>query len=204
MEDFFFSPFFFFYFFVLTNVLFDSFDCLAGDGFEPKIVTEMPKALFKRPKLKNYSAKVNTSVDEGEEFEPKMVIEMPKALFKKPKLKKYSVPVNTNADQVLESGRWLRNRFANAKELQPTYGASKWKIFSTQEDDDKFQQKVPLKNQSSTTKSASKWSCYITEETDDLLLAKGRGMEIHAVPFEISELNDQKVEDDIHPDFICP
>lgn len=25
------------------------------DGFEPMIVTEMPKALFKKPKLKNYS-----------------------------------------------------------------------------------------------------------------------------------------------------
>lgn len=44
------------------------FDCLAGEGFEPQIVTEIPKALFKRPKFKNYSAKVNTTIDEGEQI----------------------------------------------------------------------------------------------------------------------------------------
>lgn len=41
---------------------------MAGEGFEPQIVTEIPKALFKRPKFKNYSAKVNTSIDEGEQI----------------------------------------------------------------------------------------------------------------------------------------
>lgn len=105
---------------------------------------------------------------------------------------------------VLESGRWLRNRLAEPKEVQPINATSKWKSFSTKENDDKFEQKVPWRNHSTTTKSASKWSCYITEETDDLLPANGRVKEMHAVPFEINELNDQKVEDDIHPDFLCP
>lgn len=63
---------------------------------------------------------------------------------------------------------------------------------------------MPWRNQSTNTKPTSKWSCYITEETDDFQPASGRGMEMQAVPFDINELNDQKVEDDIHPDFLCP
>nr|GEY99231.1 MRN complex-interacting protein [Tanacetum cinerariifolium] len=78
------------------------------DLCEPNVVTELPKALFKKPKLRdNYSAagldcedgaklrrpvfgkrNVKKKFDNpGDLCEPNVVTELPKALFKKPKLR---------------------------------------------------------------------------------------------------------------------
>ncbi|KAI5654631.1 hypothetical protein M9H77_31818 [Catharanthus roseus] len=122
----------------------------------------------------------------GDEIGLKIVTEMPKAVFKKPKLNKYSSSSNSNTD-------------GNGD--LPAFSKSSTKVklkTTTQGQDDKFEKKMPLRNQSATS---SKWNCYITEDTHPSIAIGGGGdLKLQDDPFEHD--NDQRVEEHIHPDFL--
>ncbi|CAK9174164.1 unnamed protein product [Ilex paraguariensis] len=92
---------------------------------------------------------------------------------------------------------------------QPTtcMGSSKWKTYITKDDDDNFADKVPCKCQPITVERASKWTGYVEEDGDDDLQAKsGRDKADYMGQWNHNAFDtiekDQKVEEDIHPDFL--
>ncbi|KAF6146360.1 hypothetical protein GIB67_020454 [Kingdonia uniflora] len=117
---------------------------------------------------------------EGSVLEPKIVTELSKELFKKPKLtNSYSVGLN---------------KFGESKSFRPTFSNRKTnKAIISQEN------KESVKSQPTAMAQQSKWSHYLIQEDDsDLFLGPG---DSPPGAFE-TRAYDQRVEDDIHPDFI--
>ncbi|KAJ7973990.1 UPF0544 protein C5orf45-like [Quillaja saponaria] len=137
----------------------------------------------------------------GDEFEPKVVTELPRNMFKKPKLDKYSSGFDTGESDKLYKPVFSRRKtntdiisqVKNPMKDQPTRtrGASNCSNYSTQDD------QVP---------AVSRWSEYIVQDDDNLKLRSNGsfGDHIGQLSNEVLEAitDDQKVEDDIHPDFV--
>ncbi|KAL2455983.1 MRN complex-interacting protein [Forsythia ovata] len=185
-----------------------------GDGFEPMIVTEMPKALFKKPKLSNHYA-AGSDFEDGEKL-------LKPVFAKRNDMKRQS---NYSRDVELVELQETTNR--GTIKFQPLDRASKWSRFKVdiQEDscnlaskgsvlnsskyitpdDENFAFRAPPLNSYTTAKGpVSKWSNYMTEnDDDDLLIREGKASpDQSSEKWKNDESNYQRVEEDIHPDFL--
>ncbi|KAL8514267.1 hypothetical protein ACS0TY_013401 [Phlomoides rotata] len=166
------------------------------DGLEAMVVTEMPKALFTKPKVKDYSSNRNDAV----------------------KLLKPQFPNRSNAKNV-NSQEWTEveqtSHEMNSKRNAYTIRAN------THSSSHKEPVSLPLSGHASKSKGingvgeertvrlhhtkgpVSKWSSFITDEDedDDDLASRGTRGSPSNNPLELL-MNDQRVEDDIHPDFL--
>ncbi|KAL0015758.1 hypothetical protein SO802_002827 [Lithocarpus litseifolius] len=143
-------------------------------------------------------------VEEERDFEPKIVTELPEDLFKKQKL-------NANADLL------YKPVFSTAKNnvISPNKDTRRYQPFAkgSSEGNDRMKQddegqEPRRKPQLPTAKAkrVSKWNDYIAQDdNDNLQLGSGRSFEhqlhYHTLEFETIN-NDQRVEDDVHPDFL--
>lgn len=90
-----------------------------------------------------------------------------------------------------------------SRKYQPTStsGTSKWSDYVIQ-DDNEARRAQPT----AVITKASKWNDYITQEDDNLNLGSGRNFANHMGQQSCNDwetiLDDQKVEDDVHPDFM--
>ncbi|KAK9270808.1 hypothetical protein L1049_026393 [Liquidambar formosana] len=149
-----------------------------GGDYEPEIVTELPKEVFKKPKLKNYSTGSSTKDGGDGLFRP--------VFSKRDTTKHVVVPQDKEP-----------------RKCQPTMtkGPSQWRDYITQDN------KEPKQCQPTLAMGASKWNDYITQGDDnELELGRGRDFEDQMGRWSHGEvetlLNEQRVEEDIHPDFM--
>ncbi|KAM7514648.1 hypothetical protein LguiA_004231 [Lonicera macranthoides] len=141
------------------------------DEFGKKFVTELPKALFRKPKLRNYSVRSDT--DDGEKlFKP---------VFSKRNADKQTRPLDMEKSKC--GGTMAKV-------------ASKWRDCTKKGDGEIIADKEPISYQPHAVVGASKWSEYINEENDfaDDVMGEWNNVEFEGTMNE-------KVEDDIHPDF---
>ncbi|KAK6160788.1 hypothetical protein DH2020_004169 [Rehmannia glutinosa] len=207
------------------------------NGLEAIVVTEMPKALFKKPKVKDYSSIENSA---GNIFKPMFPDrrnakrhrnDQPQGnssaygnwSFKKSDCYDEEFTSLHSSDRAPKWNRLraqiqdINRNSANMEELfvrQPSKvvkgSISKWSDYITQEGENSVTV-APMARLDHTTAAkgpVSKWSSFITEEDDDDNLESGRRRgsgdcvsQRSIYPLE-SSLNDERVEDDIHPDFI--
>ncbi|XP_062158623.1 uncharacterized protein LOC133866078 [Alnus glutinosa] len=156
---------------------------MEGGGFEPKIVTELPDGMFKKPRL-------NSCLDVGEGDSDQLY----KPVFSKR---------NSSTKKVISQGKEPRN-------YQPLMakGSSKGNDTMTQ-DEQEPRRKVQLPM--ATGRRVSKWNDYVTTEDNDKDLIHASemnfrdrtGCQMHDILQDFKTItDDQKVEDDVHPDFL--
>ncbi|XP_030952142.1 uncharacterized protein LOC115975495 [Quercus lobata] len=148
-------------------------------------------------------------VEEESDFEPKIVTELPQDLFKKQKL-------NANADLLYKPVFSNRNSTAknvispnkDPRRYQPFAKGSSQRNDRMKQDDEgqEPRRKPQLPFPTTKAKGVSKWNDYIAQDdNDNLQLGSGRNFEhqlhYHTLEFETIN-NDQRVEDDVHPDFL--
>ncbi|GLT75169.1 hypothetical protein SLA2020_469130 [Shorea laevis] len=146
-----------------------------GGDLEPKFVTELPKEMFKRPKLRNYGG------GEGGRDSYKPVFSKRKAI--------------SQDEKPLECQKMKDNRTIGASQRGDCQSMAE-----THKESRTWESKTP--------RGTSKWNAYITQEDDDGLRFRGGKTAADQIMCEwgnaILESNTdyQKVEDDIHPDFL--
>ncbi|GAV78638.1 hypothetical protein CFOL_v3_22103, partial [Cephalotus follicularis] len=147
----------------------------------------------------------------GSEFEPKTLSKMAKEMFKKPKLDGGD---DDNDQPNFSKRNTISDKYAVSSVKEPkkcvqtmATGASTWSNYLTENGEE------PRSRLLTTTKRASKWNDYITHDDDDnhpdnlLLDNTGRGGFTGGISqwsnnvFETIS-NDDRVKDDIHPDFL--
>ncbi|XP_059630291.1 uncharacterized protein LOC132273336 [Cornus florida] len=212
-----------------------------GEVFEQKFVTELPKALFKRPKLNKYSTGIDAK--DGEElFKPvfskrssnKHISSressrncQPHTIKGASKWSDYKMPdeegVSVDAGPrrckpMTSKGafKWsaytTQDNDGDCADKEPricqptmTKGASKWSDRMTQDNNGDLAGKVPWTSRPTMVKGASKWNDYIADDDDDLQFKNKRDVagDVGEWDHGVLEtaLNDQMVEEDIHPDF---
>ncbi|XP_028061061.1 uncharacterized protein LOC114264573 isoform X1 [Camellia sinensis] len=112
------------------------------DVFEPKIVTELPKALFKKPKLNTNSSGLGT--ENGEKGF--------RAVFSKRNSNKLVVSQDKEP----------------RKDLPTTVNrASKWREYTAQDEEDISADKEPRKDLPMMSKEAAKWRTYAAQDNED-------------------------------------
>ncbi|KAL3617764.1 hypothetical protein CASFOL_038085 [Castilleja foliolosa] len=208
-----------------------------GDNeFEPMVVTEIPKALFKKPKLKDYSSngygsekmyKPNFSNRRNSKRQPNEnsqdtqsqttefeQISSERASKKSdyPNEEKPFLHPSDSAPkwdrfkaQIQDNHSKSTNNVDKTFVWQPRNGlegsVSKWDGFTREEGEDNNAIGVPmarLHHKTAAKGPVSKWSSYITEEDDDDSDILGSGRTIDS----LCRVSDEKVDDDIHPDFL--
>ncbi|CAI9778001.1 unnamed protein product [Fraxinus pennsylvanica] len=197
------------------------------DGFEPMIVTEMPKALFKKPKLRNYSTGGSGFKDGEKLFEPVFAKRQSTAHSRDVDPVELQETTNRGTMKFQPSdtaSKWshlkvdiqedsgnLVNRVASLHKPTTASKGSLLKLSTniTRNVDESFAFRAPPLNPHTTAKGpVSKWSNYITENDDDNLPVREGKASLDQSSnqwkndeFETS-LSDQRVEEDIHPDFL--
>ncbi|KAA8522568.1 hypothetical protein F0562_013071 [Nyssa sinensis] len=203
-----------------------------GDVFEPEIMTELPKALFRKPKLNKDSTELDATDSEkllrpvfSKRNSNRHVISQDKKQRKcqqttiKGATSKDDEDISRRCEPMTSKGayKWSTymtqdnyNNFADkeSRKCQQTTAkdVSKWSDYMTQDDNNDLAEKAPWRLRPTTVKGPSKWKDYITGDDDDLQLKSGRdsadhrGERNHDVLENI--FNDQRVEEDIHPDFM--
>ncbi|KAK4390061.1 hypothetical protein Sango_2069400 [Sesamum angolense] len=206
---------------------------------EEIVVTEMPKALFKKPKLKGYSSsgdgeekffkplflnRNNAKRHQNDHSHDKQYTEIQQTSCGRTSQRRHQVIFPDDQAITLHTSekalKWNRLRAqiqennSNAVNMdmeepclqQPLKGAkrsiSKWNGYISK-DDNNYANGAPTAEKG----PVSKWSSFITEEDDDLLETRGRGDSWDGVSERSNDLfesimNDERVEDDIHPDFL--
>ncbi|KAF7812635.1 MRN complex-interacting protein [Senna tora] len=150
-----------------------------GDCFETKVkvVTELEKSMFKKPRLENYSTTLGTV---GR-------VKLCKPRFSKRNNKKEVI--SQDAEEPVKDQITLKEN------------NTKWDNNYTTPDNERPQRCQPTINRAN-----SKWNDYITEEDDRSENGWKRAFEDNADPWNNSVLeaviNEQRVEDDVHPDFM--
>ncbi|XP_049391165.1 uncharacterized protein LOC125855487 [Solanum stenotomum] len=158
-------------------------DEISGDVMEPKIVTELPKELFRRPRLNNYSAVAGN-------FKP---------VFSKRNARKQSIsqgyrnaqntdvePSKHQATMASVISKWGDNRTTPLDvSVQPAAdsvcklneGINLYDNDNYRNEGDLGYRKSVQRSQTKTANKVSKWTEYITEDEDDCLsqFASGRG-----------------------------
>ncbi|KAF8411581.1 hypothetical protein HHK36_004137 [Tetracentron sinense] len=127
----------------------------------------------------------NQEEETGFLLEPKIVTELTKETFKKPKLKNYTAGLN--------------NAQVNKPFMPiPSKRISNHPIIYQEKEE-------PRKCQPAIAKESSKWSDYFTQDDDDLPLERGRELPDPLWPWSQgvvdTQFKDQRVEDEVHPDF---
>ncbi|XP_057793246.1 uncharacterized protein LOC131009858 [Salvia miltiorrhiza] len=123
-----------------------------------------------------YSAKFEQGMNSAQEddgIEPMVVTEMPKATFSKPKVSNYSC----------RGGKLLKPSFPNRRNS-----------FMTQ-----IREKPAHRNIAAGKDTVSKWSSFITAEDGDDDCRNSKREDDHLLELW---MNDERVEEDIHPDFL--
>ncbi|XP_027150068.1 uncharacterized protein LOC113750269 [Coffea eugenioides] len=187
-----------------------------GDEFELKLVTEMPKPVFKKPKLKSYH--VAKDCEYGDE--KNILVDVGESLVRTKGSSQAGASSRYRGARVRGTQQERTNYAAEIKGKsadrqeevkleEPMHGMFEWRGCLVQGGNVKLSDEVPGRNRSATIKGwrSSKWSCYITEEDDNLLPASGKANKNQANQgcdpnaFE-TEFVDQRVDEDIHPDFL--
>nr|GMD50149.1 UPF0544 protein C5orf45 homolog [Ipomoea batatas] len=167
-----------------------------GDGLETRIVTELPKAVFKRPKLSNYSAESES--DSNKRFRP---------TFTKRGTRKQSTFQGKDIGMMAKGGP-DREDFTVGSQDVPSWSKNR----DAKANDKKLVSKEPTQGSLLTTaKGMSKWSEYMTADADDddddnLELESGGWLTSgkdrwNNIALE-NPIKDHKVDEDIHPDFM--
>ncbi|KAL5703567.1 hypothetical protein ACHQM5_022099 [Ranunculus cassubicifolius] len=163
---------------------------LTGDD-EPVVVTELPKELFKKPRLDNYST--------GPIKPGGKKLYSPTFEKRKPNNK----PRNSQAKQNHSLGL---NKPEGKKLYSPTFGKRKSdnnNTQSTSRGDTGY--KVADKCQETMGQGLSKWIDYLAEDEDYLSFGNEDLIDAHSGAWNhgISETSfkDQSVEEEVHPDF---
>nr|GLL39496.1 uncharacterized protein LOC109151239 [Ipomoea trifida] len=167
-----------------------------GDGLETRIVTELPKAVFKRPKLSNYS--VGSESDSKKRFRP---------TFTKRDTRKQSTFQGKDIGMMAKEGP-DREDFTVGSQDVPSWSKNR----DAKANDKKLVSKEPTQGSLLTTaKGMSKWSEYMTADADDddddnLELESGGWLTSgkdrwNNIALE-NPIKDHKVDEDIHPDFM--
>ncbi|MCD7455491.1 hypothetical protein HAX54_028333 [Datura stramonium] len=192
-------------------------DEVSGDVMEPKVVTELPKELFGKPKLKNYFAVAG-------HFKP---------VFSKRNARKQSIsqgqcyrnaqntgvePSKRQATMASVISKWGDNRTAplDASVQPATDSVSELNEGINLYDNDNYTNEGDLgyrksvqRSQTKTANKVSKWNEYITEDEDDchsqFASRIGSTCDVNkwsGNTIEIS-LKDQRLDgEEIHPDFL--
>ncbi|XP_050215119.1 uncharacterized protein LOC126666170 [Mercurialis annua] len=151
----------------------EQFEEQQGDDFGVKIVTELTKEMFKKPKFRNYDSRGNACHG----FKP---------TFSKR---------NTSSKNVCSQGKEEKKN-ASEDVISPT----KWRDYMKKDCEEQ------RKNQPTMATKASKWNDYITHDDSDFNAERRRNCadDMGHCSNDVWEtiLDEQKVEDDIHPDFI--
>ncbi|KAI9399213.1 hypothetical protein POPTR_002G062800v4 [Populus trichocarpa] len=148
------------------------------EGEEPglMVVTELPKEMFKKPRLKNDFGQNSGDHGDGNLYKP---------VFSK-----------RNASKIPMSRDKESRKYQSTKPA----GNSKWSDCMTQaEEEERISQPTTGKTK------ASKWKDYITQDEDGFNSGRGRNVGAHhqnCGDWENILDDDQKVEDDVHPDFM--
>ncbi|KAI3996229.1 hypothetical protein MKX01_026697 [Papaver californicum] len=178
----------------------ESRDQEKGCELEPEFVTELPKEIFKRPKLKNsLGLRRSGAVKSSNPVSSSEKTDIP--IFAKGTSKLCSNVV-TYKDTFEKNVNMPKMTFLTETTKLCSNEVTCNEIFQ------KNTNKPEMAFQAETTKRASKWAEYLTEEDDDYLF-KGRDENSTEYPspswrenlFEM-QFNDQKVEEDLHPDFL--
>ncbi|CAI9116451.1 OLC1v1017594C1 [Oldenlandia corymbosa var. corymbosa] len=193
-----------------------------GDEFEPKIITELPKPVFKKPKLKSHHHIAKDSADDEEE---ETSLRKFGGRHTRANIPSHAIGSSRygNATTVrgtqegwLERGakRKCADILEGMRNEQPAHQISEWSGCLIRGEDKKFANELPRRTHLSTAKSqtASKWSCYMTEEEEEeggcsFVLGRKKGLRTEADYMNNrhvydTESMDQMVEEDIHPDFL--
>lgn len=159
-----------------------------SDGFEPRIVTELPPESFKKPKLNKYIDASDT--DKGG------VYELPN---RRPVFSK------RNSNKHVVSPEGVEDRRC---ELTMTKNTSKWSHFMMPDD----KESRTLQAIKATLTGASKWNGYVAKDDNDGLVIinrkrsadnAGQWSNETIANYEYQTVTtDERVEDDIHPDFL--
>ncbi|KAI3956518.1 hypothetical protein MKW92_048108 [Papaver armeniacum] len=172
-----------------------------GCELEPEFVTELPKEIFKRPKLKNHSLGLRRSG----------AVKSSNAVSSS---EKTGIPISTKGSTRLPSNEvTYKDIFEkNVSKPKMTFQTETTNLRSSKVTyNELFEKNKPeITIQAKTAKGASKWAEYLTEEDeeDNDYLFKGRDEKSTENPFQNRrenlfemQYNDQKVEEDLHPDF---
>ncbi|KAI3952682.1 hypothetical protein MKX01_013644 [Papaver californicum] len=163
-----------------------------GCELEPESVTELPKEIFKRPKLKNsLGLRRSGAVKSSNPVSSSENIDIPTIAKGTSKLCSNKVTYKDTFEKNLCSNKVTPNEISK-KDIN----------------------KPEMTFQAKTTKGASKWAEYLTKEDDEYLF-KGRDENSTEHPSTIwrenlfeMQFNDQKVEEDLHPisfeDYVFP
>ncbi|KAF5208441.1 hypothetical protein FRX31_001972 [Thalictrum thalictroides] len=158
-----------------------------GCDYEPQIVTELPKELFKKPRLKNYSAGMNKT-DGKKLYSP---------TFEKRKTN--NKPCNSQAKR--SSAGLIKP--AEKRLYSPTFAKRK----PYNEPSNTQEHKGGMKYQPAMAQGgegASRWSDYLAQDDDYLSFGTAGDLSTQG-PWNHDMLetsfNDQPVEDEVHPDF---
>ncbi|KAL3845868.1 hypothetical protein ACJIZ3_003271 [Penstemon smallii] len=185
-----------------------------GDSeLEPIIVTEMPTALFKKPKLKECS--VNGSVFPNRKA--MQMTEFQQTSSVRASIRSHDEPIELHREeralkwnilraQIQDNNGSLANKkacpYQSTKSAQGP-SVSNWSDYMSQDNVE-----LCVNEPTAAKKLSSKWSSFITEDDDDDDLqirggidSKDQVSQWSSDAFELL-MNDQRVEDDIHPDFL--
>lgn len=159
-----------------------------GELCELNIVTELPKPLFKKPKLRcNYSAA-------GFDFEDDVKLRIP-AFGKRNVNKKIYNPDKERRTTVKESSKSYNDKEIGASSNRREYHEPEYH----DNVDHGFAHTGLNSVMMKLKRPVSKWNDFI-DDADDLQL-ESRCQEINHDAFEM-KVSDEIVEDDVHPDFL--
>ncbi|KAF9609214.1 hypothetical protein IFM89_014408 [Coptis chinensis] len=156
-----------------------------GGGYEPEIATELPKEMFKKPRLKNYSTGMNKSGGK-KLYSPTFAKRKTDSKPSNSQVKSYSAELNKPKETKLYNPTFAKRKSFNSPAI-------------TQE------QKGTREFQPTMAQGPSKWSDYLAEDEDYLLFGTTGSLDDAQAPFNHNmfetNFNDQRVEDEVHPDF---
>ncbi|PWA59994.1 hypothetical protein CTI12_AA380840 [Artemisia annua] len=193
------------YFVSVMRKYIDSISLLTGgDLCEPNVVTELPKPLFKKPKLRDNNSAVGLDCEDGAKLR--------RPVFGKRNIKKkvdYPVKLySLKRQEIRVSSKWGEyNKIQHKDNVDHSFAykatssiMSKFKRPVCDNVDHGF---TNIGSSSVTTKlkrPASKWN-YFLDDDNDLELEMIRFEETNNAAFE-RKVSDEIVEDDVHPDFL--
>ncbi|PWA63237.1 hypothetical protein CTI12_AA356320 [Artemisia annua] len=175
-----------------------------GDLCEPNVVTELPKPLFKKPKMRDNNSAVGLDCEDGAKLR--------RPVFGKRNIKKkvdYPVKLySLKRQETRVSSKWGEyNKIQHKDNVDHSFAykatssiMSKFKRPVCDNVDHGF---TNIGSSSVTTKlkrPASKWN-YFLDDDNDLELEMIRFEDTNNAAFE-RKVSDEIVEDDVHPDFL--